>query len=55
VRDVQCIAIARPVFISRGSWWLVFMVEGVVEEWVNGGERQVMYAWAVASSLPLRL
>jgi hypothetical protein len=33
------------------------MVEEVVEERVNwvGGEREVMYAWAVASSLPLTL
>jgi hypothetical protein len=32
------------------------MVEGVEEERVNGvgGEGEVMYAWTVASSLPLR-
>ena len=49
-------AIARPVFISRGAGCFVVVVGVEEEESVNGvgGDGEVMCAWTVASSLPLR-
>ena len=48
-------AIARPVLISSGAGWIVVVVadEGAARVNGVGGEGHVMWAWTVASSLPL--
>jgi hypothetical protein len=47
-------AIARPVLISSGAGWIVVVVaEGAARVNGVGGEGHVIWAWTVASSLPL--